>query len=92
MKYVFLTLVLLMLTSPAWATDDQKPPENTSDNTGVGQQAPPDTFDGGEIDNSADPGKPMRMPSSDALPYSDDEIQNNSPEGYKSPNMPIDKD
>jgi hypothetical protein len=85
-------LFFFLFSSKLFAADANKaaPPENSP----IGQEAPGDTFDGSEIDSPspADLGKPMRMPSADGLPYTDDEIQNNSPEGYKTKNMPIDKD
>ena len=85
----FLIFFLLTLPSFSFADDENK---TSIDNSTIGQEAPADTFDGSEVDSPADLGKPMRMPAADGLPYSDDEIQNNLSEGYKTKNMPIDKD
>jgi hypothetical protein len=87
---------ILTLSTLSFAADENK--QSPADNSAIGQEAPQeapgDTFDGSEIDSPspADMGKPMRMPTADGLPYTDDEIQNNLPEGYKTKNMPIDKD
>jgi hypothetical protein len=89
MKLAAIIIFFLALPSQSYAADENKV---APDNSGIGQEVPGDTFDGNEIDSPADVGKPMRMPSADGLPYTDDEIQNNLPEGYKSKNMPIDKD
>jgi hypothetical protein len=66
-----------------------------TDNSASKVQSADDYYDGGgSIDQQPpqmDPNK-SRNPASGDLPYSDDEIQKNTPENYTPKNMPIDQD
>jgi hypothetical protein len=80
---VFLVLGLCVVAS---AADTENPTTKIS---------PDDYYDGGGIDQQPvqmDSGKGRNPASGDDLPYSDDEIQKNTPENYTPQNMPIDQD
>jgi len=81
---VFLVLGLCVMAS---AGDTDNPTSKV--------QSSEDYYDGGDsIDQQPpqmDPSK-SRNPASGDQPYSDDEIQKNTPETYAPKNMPIDQD
>jgi hypothetical protein len=74
---IFLVLSVCIIAS---AADKETP--------AVKAQSADDYYDGGSIDQQPT----VRNPSSGDLPYSDDEIQRNTPENYTPKNMPIDQD
>ncbi len=93
MKFLIGSLILLGLSNITYAADTAAPSGNTEDST-TKVQSTDDYYDGGNIDQppQIDPAKARSPASGDGLPYSDDEIQKNTPENFAPKNMPIDQD